>query len=103
MDWTTRWRKNGELARVLARYSHAKFRYHQRMNKALMAELEKLGPDERLRLAYDLLESVAQAEATGPVTQTQRAELRRRLTEYRANPTEPVVTLADIRREFSDS
>lgn len=70
------------------------------MNKVLMAELEKLRPDERLRLAYDLLDSVVQAEAAAPVTEAQRAELRRRLDEYRANPTEPVVTLADIRREF---
>jgi putative addiction module component (TIGR02574 family) len=65
-----------------------------------MAELEKLEPDERLRLAYDLLDSVARAEATAPVTDAQRAELRRRLDEYRANPTEPIVTLADIHREF---
>jgi putative addiction module component (TIGR02574 family) len=70
------------------------------MNKVLMAELEKLGPDERLRLAYDLLDSVAQAEATGPITEAQRRELRRRLAEYRADPTEAVVTLANIRREF---
>jgi putative addiction module component (TIGR02574 family) len=85
----------------MAPYSGFTFRYHRRMNKALMAELEKLGPDERLRLAYDLLDSVAQAEATVPVTDAQRAELHRRLDEYRANPTEPVVTLADIRREFA--
>ena len=71
------------------------------MNKVLMAELEKLGPDERLRLAYDLLDSVAHAEAAGPVTEAQRAEMRRRLAEYRDDPTEPVVTLADIRRDFS--
>ena len=70
------------------------------MNKALMAELEKLDPDERVRLAYDLLDSVAQSEATRPVTEAERMELRRRLAEYRANPDEPVVTLADIRREF---
>jgi putative addiction module component (TIGR02574 family) len=54
------------------------------MSKKPMVELEKLGPGERLR----------------PVTEAQRAELRRRLDEYRADPTEPVVTLADIRREF---
>jgi len=70
------------------------------MNEVLMAELEKLGPSERLRLAYDLLDSVAQAEASAPVTEAQRTELRRRLAEYHANPEEPVVTLADIRREF---
>ncbi len=65
-----------------------------------MAELQKLDADERLRLAYDLLDSVAQAEAARPITEAQRAELRRRLADYRANPDEPVVTLTDIRREF---
>jgi putative addiction module component (TIGR02574 family) len=70
------------------------------MNKVLMDELEKLAPDDRLRLAYDLLESVAQAETADPVTEAQRAELHRRLADYRANPDEPVVTLAEIRREF---
>ena len=70
------------------------------MNKVLMAELEKLGPDERLRLAYDLLDSVAQDASAKPITEAQRRELRRRLAEYQANPNEPVVTLADIRRKF---
>jgi putative addiction module component (TIGR02574 family) len=70
------------------------------MNKALMAELEKLDPDERLRLAYDLLDSVAQAEKAGSVTEAERTELRRRLAEYRSNPDEPVVALADICREL---
>jgi len=65
-----------------------------------MAELQKLDADERLRLAYDLLDSVADAEAARPITEAQRAELRRRLADYRANPDEPVVTLTDIRREF---
>ena len=65
-----------------------------------MAELQKLDADERLRLAYDLLDSDAQAEAATPITEAQRDELRRRLADYRANPDEPVVTLADIRREF---
>jgi putative addiction module component (TIGR02574 family) len=45
------------------------------MNKALMAELEKLGPDERLRLAYDLLDSVAQAQSTASITEAQRRDL----------------------------
>jgi putative addiction module component (TIGR02574 family) len=73
------------------------------MNKVLMAELEKLDPDERLRLASDLLDSVAQSASSTPITEAQRRELRRRLAEYRANPNEPVVTLADIRREFGNS
>lgn len=69
------------------------------MNKVLMAELEKLDANERLRLAYDLLDSVAQTEVARPITEVQRQELRRRLAEYRANPDEAVMTLADIRRE----
>ena len=64
------------------------------MNKTLMAELEKLDADERIRLAYDLLESAA------PITDAQRREIRRRLAEYRSNPDEPVATLADIRRQL---
>lgn len=70
------------------------------MNKALMAELEKLDADERIRLAYGLLESVAAATSATPITEAQRQEIRRRLAEYRANPDEPVVTLADIRRQL---
>jgi putative addiction module component (TIGR02574 family) len=68
------------------------------MNEALMAAPEKLTAEERLRLAYDLLDSVAQAQSIAPVTDAQRAELHRRLDRYRADPTEPV---ADIRREFA--
>ncbi len=64
-----------------------------------MAELEKLDTGERLRLAYDLLDSVAEAEVASPITDAQRRELRRRLADYRANPEEAVMTLADIRRE----
>lgn len=68
-----------------------------------MAELEKLDATERLRLAYDLLDSVAQSEVARPITEAQRQELRRRLADYRANPDEAVMTLADIRREVVSS
>jgi putative addiction module component (TIGR02574 family) len=70
------------------------------MNKALMTELEKLDPEERVRLAYDLLDSVASEVAMEPVTEAQRELVRRRLAEYRANPNEPVATLADIKRDL---
>ena len=70
------------------------------MNRALIAELEKLDADERLRLAYDLLDSVANDTAVAPISEEHRRELRRRLAEYSANPEEPVVTLTDIRREL---
>jgi putative addiction module component (TIGR02574 family) len=74
------------------------------MNKALMAELQKLDAEERLSLAYDLLDSVVEAEAARPTTEAKRAELRRRLADYRAYPEEPVVTLTDnsprVRRDL---
>ena len=56
------------------------------VNEVLMAELEKLSPYERLRLAYGQLDSMAQAEISGQITEAQGTELRRQL--------------ADIRREF---
>ncbi len=52
-----------------------------------MVEPKELDVDER-------------AIAAGPTTESQRRELRRRLAEYRANADDPVVTLADIRREL---
>lgn len=70
------------------------------MNKVLTAELQKLDAEERLRLAYDLLDSVAQDEAAKPITEAQQRELQRRLDEYKSNPHEPMMTLADIRREL---
>ncbi len=70
------------------------------MNKTLVAELEKLDAEERLRLAYDLLESVASEKRARPITEEQRRLLRQRLADYRANPDEPVFTLVDIRREL---
>lgn len=70
------------------------------MNKILMNELEKLDPEERVRLAYDLLDSVASDVSREPVTEAQRELVRRRLAEYRVNPNEPVATLADIKRDL---
>ena len=70
------------------------------MNRALMKELEKLAPEERVRLAYDLLESVASEVASEPITEAQRDLVRQRLADYRANPGEPVATLSDIKRDL---
>ena len=65
-----------------------------------MTELEKLDPEERVGLAYDLLDSVASEVAMEPVTEAQRELVRRRLAENRPNPNEPVATLADIKRDL---
>jgi putative addiction module component (TIGR02574 family) len=70
------------------------------MNRNLLTELEKLDVEERVRLAYDLLESVASEVAAEPITEAQRDLVRRRLAEYRENPDEPVATLMDIKRDL---
>lgn len=70
------------------------------MNRALLTELEKLDAEERVRLAYDLLESVASEVVAAPITEAQRELVRHRLAEYRANPDEPVATLSDIKRDL---
>ena len=49
--------------------------------------------------AGDFLTSAAM-NTLNNLTAEQRAELRRRLADFRANPDEPTVTLADIRREL---
>ena len=40
-------------------------------------------------------------DAVEEVTEAQRELIRHRLAEYRANPDEPVATLADIKRDLS--
>ena len=47
-----------------------------------------------------LAEVMARDEAVGQVTEAQRELVRHRLAEYRANPDEPVVSLADIKRDL---
>ena len=70
------------------------------MDTIIYDEIEKLSPAERIRLAQDILESVA-SEMTAPsLTEEQRAELRARLAEYRADPDAPMVTLADIKAKL---
>jgi putative addiction module component (TIGR02574 family) len=68
------------------------------MNKALIDQLATLSPDERLRIAYGLLDSVAEEREAPPLSQAQRQELRDRLAHHRAHPDEPTMTLAEIRK-----
>lgn len=65
------------------------------MSKVLAAELSKQDADDG-----DLHDSVAEDEVAKPITEAQQRELRRRLAEYRADAGEPMMTLADIRREL---
>ena len=67
---------------------------------ALLKELEQLTSQERLELAYGLLDSVLHDASAPPLSDAQRQELRNRLAHHRANPDEAGVTLDDIRRRL---
>jgi putative addiction module component (TIGR02574 family) len=48
---------------------------------------EQMTAAERIEYLQDLWDRVAEAPQSVPVTEPQRAELRRRVAAYRANPT----------------
>jgi putative addiction module component (TIGR02574 family) len=55
------------------------------MNKALWDELMKLSPAERIQLAQDLWDSIAEEEML-PLTPEQIEEIERRLAEHEKDP-----------------
>lgn len=70
------------------------------MNKALIDQLATLSSDERLELAYGLLDSVIEERDASALTDSQRQELRDRLAYHRTHPDEPTMTLAEIRKSL---
>ena len=58
--------------------------------------IDQLSVDERLALVEELWDSIADSNADLPLTNTQRAELDRRLAEHEANPND-VVPWEDIK------
>jgi putative addiction module component (TIGR02574 family) len=57
----------------------------------LLAELLKLSPAERIQLAEDLWDSVAaDPEGLPPLSDAQRAEIERRVSEHRRDPSSAV-------------
>jgi putative addiction module component (TIGR02574 family) len=52
------------------------------------AEIDQLSPDERIRLIERLWSSFVNDPSSLPVSDAQRAELRRRLADHEANPDE---------------
>ncbi len=66
----------------------------------LLDELQHLSSQERLELAYGLLDSVLHDASAPPITDAQRRELRARLVHHRSHPDEPTTTLDDIRRRL---
>ncbi|MGE0420708.1 MAG: addiction module protein [Reyranellaceae bacterium] len=66
----------------------------------LRREIDKLPPEERLRLAHELFESVGDEELPGsPLTEEQLAELRERVARYRADKSARRWTLEEILAE----
>jgi putative addiction module component (TIGR02574 family) len=61
------------------------------MNKALLQQLLQLTPAERIQLAEDLWDSISEDSSNlPPLTEEERAELKRRLEEHRRDPSTAV-------------
>lgn len=56
------------------------------MNKALLQELMELSPEERIQLAEDLWDSIAQDDLP-PLTEAQKKEIDRRVEEHKRDPS----------------
>jgi putative addiction module component (TIGR02574 family) len=52
--------------------------------------IDRLGIEERLALVEEIWDSIAADSADVPLTDAQRAELDRRITDYEANPHDVV-------------
>lgn len=65
--------------------------------KALLDEILRLPPDERLRLVEDIWDSLAQSSERVPVPEWHRAELDRRLADRTEQAT---IAWTDVRSRF---
>jgi putative addiction module component (TIGR02574 family) len=67
------------------------------MNEAVIAELLKLSPAERIQLAEDLWDSVAaQPESLPALSDDQRRDIERRVAEHTRDPSS-ALTWEDVR------
>ena len=62
--------------------------------------IDRLSVDERLALVEDIWDTIATDSAALPLTNTQRAELDRRIAEHEARP-EDVVPWEDVRTSIA--
>lgn len=60
------------------------------MNKALRDQAMELPPEERLKLGYDLIESVPGADDDFELTDEQKAEIERRMAEHERDPSSAI-------------
>ena len=63
--------------------------------------IERLGIEERLALVEELWDSIAVDSAEVPLTETQRAELDRRIAEHEANPDD-VTPWEEVKTSITD-
>jgi putative addiction module component (TIGR02574 family) len=56
------------------------------MSAPSLEEILKLSVSERIQLVEDIWDSIVSSPESLPVTDAQKAELGRRLADYRANP-----------------
>ena len=62
--------------------------------------IDRLSVEERLTLVEDLWDSIADENAAAPLTDAQRAELDRRLADYKAN-SHDVVPWEDVKASIT--
>jgi putative addiction module component (TIGR02574 family) len=60
------------------------------MNTGLLDEPRKLSVDEQIELMEALWDSIVERNAVSPLTDTQKAELDRRIAEHEANPDDVI-------------
>jgi putative addiction module component (TIGR02574 family) len=63
--------------------------------------IERLGIEERLTLVEELWDSIAADSSAVPLTQAQRDELDRRITDHEANPDD-VVPWEEIKTSITE-
>lgn len=57
-----------------------------RYPRGVIPNFEQMSPAERIEFLQDLWDRIAEKPEDVPVTEAQRAELRRRVAEHRADP-----------------
>jgi putative addiction module component (TIGR02574 family) len=71
------------------------------MDNPALAEILQLSLAERIQLVEDLWDSIASAPEEVPVTEAQRAELERRLSEHRRDP-QAGLPWAEVHKHFAE-
>jgi putative addiction module component (TIGR02574 family) len=69
----------------------------------LMEQIRRLSVDDRIRLIGDIWEMIHADSEPPPLTEAQRAELRRRIAEHKRDPSRAIpadLALAELRKRY---